>query len=1269
MASSQSISVDDTIRLNLEAFLPYVCNCIQLTDILVLVHNYTKEQRKSLFELSRRNNTEACTKALHLLINEFDEPGRFVAFKEAMTTRGYPVIAKLLEGELIPYDEHCQKLIEVFTILLVPNLQPEVLLPYLVSQGTLQNGDADEVRAEAMNHGQERACWVLLFHLPNRVENWFRDFMEALINAKYDDIAHELEPDMYEKIMIQRGSVNHKETLYTDENRTHSDSTGCTMEQVEFVLQEECTSEPLLAQSPLNMDSSGDDRVSKDDHFDSINKSYGGHPDYAMNSFGDNCDLTFKLDNMAVNMNLTGKDFVSDKDIHHHNQEYTDMETDDSLTQLKQRADVIEEETCLKETPKPGVETVATNNVQRYVGISMSPSHQKNDYVRSCENVSDNRSLNDNARGVTSINDFEDLSAASKRVNNHDKEIDQLANVNLGQDDVEGQNQEFSLDFDFLLNNSKPDDVNKSDSNSDDTLEKVDESISLKIDNRNPGLGEDLRGVICGPGTYDLSGSNTQNTSSDLSFEELLSVPFSGTHNVELNDLNIEQHRNALDEEMDFNLSTDLDGIDEIEDEDVDLREYQKELAHEGCQGDNVIVMAPTNTGKTRVAFRIMQEHLRKRRREHRIGKIIFLVENEALALQQGKDCALHLPAYRTKIITGSLQRDKKEFLKDFVNRRDIMIVTAQVLVNSLILKEIPSLITFSMIVFDECHHTNKKHQFNAIMSQYMDLKHEDNPDLENLPQIVGLTASLGVGGYEIFEFAKNHMKALLANLDAKYLCTVRKNIVELRQYENSPVEEIVTVPPRPRDPYGQAILKMMSDIDNYIINHPLMETISPRDEFVKFACRVPPCGGTQQFQQWLSDFAKAIGMVRSSDMCSLLNPCKEHLEKYNKALMIHADARIKDADTILEDFMSSEKVPESTLHTYRFLLQLYDDFKENDFSNEPENPKLLKLQEVIWNTHGGNDNARGIIFVKTRELAVALTAWMNETVPLNSLNATEFVGQAASAMEGGSTKNRQRDVLEYFKDGRHKVVIATSVAEEGLDITKCNLVIRYEHVTNEIVRLQSRGRARAQDSRYYVVTEENSKIAQKEEKNARLEILMKQIVPHLQVYIEDHPNIWENELRVIQLQKMYEERDKAQQRLDALTPDIKTLHCLNCDKFICFSADIRRIQQSHHIVINEDIKSRIIMQRNPYPKFMEDELKYDGDTFCGNPICQHKLGGVCEYKHVEFPLISIKQFRVKEKDGSSERFKQWKKASFIPEPFTLDNLRDVVIRRRAQYY
>lgn len=183
------------------------------------------------------------------------------------------------------------------------------------------------------------------------------------------------------------------------------------------------------------------------------------------------------------------------------------------------------------------------------------------------------------------------------------------------------------------------------------------------------------------------------------------------------------------------------------------------------------------------------------------------------------------------------------------------------------------------------------------------------------------------------------------------------------------------------------------------------------------------------------------------------------------------------------------------------------------------------------------------------------------------------------------------------------------------------------------------------------------------------LEKLMNRIIPHLQVYIEDHPNMWEEEIREIQMQNKLVELTKKEERKNKITSDVKELRCFNCNNFICFSTDIRKIQNSHHVIIEEDVKSRLISKRDPHPKFVEDELQYDGEIFCGNDGCQHTLGGVCTYKHVEFPLISIKHFKVIDQNGKSERFKQWKKANFEPEEFTLENLHEVARRLRARNF
>lgn len=60
-----------------------------------------------------------------------------------------------------------------------------------------------------------------------------------------------------------------------------------------------------------------------------------------------------------------------------------------------------------------------------------------------------------------------------------------------------------------------------------------------------------------------------------------------------------------------------------------------------------------------------------------------------------------------------------------------------------------------------------------------------------------------------------------------------------------------------------------------------------------------------------------------------------------------------------------------------------------------------------------------------------------------------------------GMTQNEQERVISRFHKGETNLLLATSVAEEGLDIMDCNFVIRYDMMGNEISTVQSRGRVR----------------------------------------------------------------------------------------------------------------------------------------------------------------------------------------------------------------
>lgn len=52
----------------------------------------------------------------------------------------------------------------------------------------------------------------------------------------------------------------------------------------------------------------------------------------------------------------------------------------------------------------------------------------------------------------------------------------------------------------------------------------------------------------------------------------------------------------------------------------------------------------------------------------------------------------------------------------------------------------------------------------------------------------------------------------------------------------------------------------------------------------------------------------------------------------------------------------------------------------------------------------------------------------------------------------------KQESIIQSFRVGNIKLIVATSVAEEGLDIPECRLVIRYNHVGNEVTTVQTRG-------------------------------------------------------------------------------------------------------------------------------------------------------------------------------------------------------------------
>jgi Fanconi anemia group M protein len=118
------------------------------------------------------------------------------------------------------------------------------------------------------------------------------------------------------------------------------------------------------------------------------------------------------------------------------------------------------------------------------------------------------------------------------------------------------------------------------------------------------------------------------------------------------------------------------------------------------------------------------------------------------------------------------------------------------------------------------------------------------------------------------------------------------------------------------------------------------------------------------------------------------------------------------------------------------------------------EHPKLRELRRIVLEETHAQKDIKIIIFNQYRDQAVKIKESMDEL----GVSSKIFVGQAKKGDTGMSQKS-QKQILEEFSSGGFRCLIATSVAEEGLDIPKVDLVMFYEPIPSAIRTVQRRGR------------------------------------------------------------------------------------------------------------------------------------------------------------------------------------------------------------------
>ncbi|XP_059177114.1 antiviral innate immune response receptor RIG-I-like isoform X2 [Physella acuta] len=690
------------------------------------------------------------------------------------------------------------------------------------------------------------------------------------------------------------------------------------------------------------------------------------------------------------------------------------------------------------------------------------------------------------------------------------------------------------------------------------------------------------------------------------------------------------------------------------------LRKYQLELAEKAAlKGVNTIICAPTGSGKTLVAAYIIFDHLTNSKALKK-SKVAFLAKTIPLATQQHKFLSDYLPnCYKTEILTGESKDNLN--LKSVLNANDIVVMTPMILQNNIQFKDF-QLNEFSLLIFDECHHTRKLESYNTLMNCYIKLKHNNGmqSQMESLPQVVGLTASVGVEKAHDLEQAVTSILSLMANLDVCKLSVVEDNLDDLENFVPRPDDcPPVTLEKLEEDECIKKVNSIMMELERNIDKHAQELNNQKVLDVLKTK---PSDRKIQSYEQWvvnLSNAAKTHPIddpERETNMnVRTLIIISEYLKVYNFALQTNDLVELTDIMPYLKNSFDKFNFKNKTQDEAKLYGYFEDLVTLVDSGHGEENPNLLTLSNTLEEMLiGTGKNSRGIIFVRTRALAEALVSWLNRGNK-SFLNASVLTGTNASEAEGGMSPQTQKQVLDDFKEGLIRLIVATSVAEEGLDIPLCNLVIRYNHIGNEVTTMQTRGRCRKEGGKSVLLAMED--VINREKSNIERTKLMAEAINKIN----------QIELSEIKAQISYYQSEIIKNAEIAEKNKDKKDHKEVCFKMVCFlcrqtsidCSKVRTIYKKHRISIDSDLLKYGKVMRKPRKPYTIDEVDFLGPVLCqgkveGKGICGNSLGSLIKYKNVQYFAMGIKAFGFFIGTNTDlQKFKQWDGVDYVIEELT----------------
>ncbi len=438
----------------------------------------------------------------------------------------------------------------------------------------------------------------------------------------------------------------------------------------------------------------------------------------------------------------------------------------------------------------------------------------------------------------------------------------------------------------------------------------------------------------------------------------------------------------------------------------VEKRDYQINLANQATN-ENCIVVLPTGLGKTTIALHVISEYL-----TNESGSILFLAPTRVLVNQHYDFLKKNLTIDDVVLITGE---DSVEKRTDLWNHR-IICATPEVARNDMNHNFVTPK-QFNLVIFDEVHRTTGDYAYSSIA------EHLENSST----RILGMTATLPSEQEKATEILKRLQISVVAERN-----------------ETSP-----DVKPYIQETNTQWVnVELPSELKT--IQKLLKSALDERYDLLK------KNGLPLNDQQSLSSLLRLRPFV--------LSKSRKSAKPLFTGIRIHYALNILEAHGVSPFLQFCKRAQAKKGVGVRDLFELDPNFtKALSLAKEAkskgiEHSKIPKLKEILNSVPG-----KALIFTSYRDSVDMIHAELQKM----NIPAGILIGKAGDT---GLKQKKQIEVVQKFRDGEFKVLVATRVGEEGLDIAEVNQVIFYDNVPSSIRFIQRRGRTGRKDTGKLVV-------------------------------------------------------------------------------------------------------------------------------------------------------------------------------------------------------